>query len=85
MTCDNVNEILENDRIPEGYEPYADTLKQMHELAQILRKKKVNRGYIEFDIPEAKIVQDENGKAIGIKKREQRSGESLIEDCNSYK
>ena len=80
MTYDNVNEILENDRIPEGYEPYADTLKQMHELAQILRKKKVNRGYIEFDIPEAKIVQDENGKAIGIKKREQRSGESLIED-----
>ena len=72
MTYDNVNEILENDRIPEGYEPYADTLKQMHELAQILRKKKVNRGYIEFDIPEAKIVQDENGKAIGIKKREQR-------------
>lgn len=40
----------------------------MNELAKILRKKKVNRGYIEFDIPEAKIIQDENGKAIGIKK-----------------
>ena len=80
MTYDSVNEILEDNHIPYGYEDYADTLKKMNELAKILRKKKVNRGYIEFDIPEAKIIQDENGKAIGIKKREQRSGESLIED-----
>lgn len=80
MTYDSVNEILEDNHIPYGYEDYADTLKKMNELAKILRKKKVNRGYIEFGIPEAKIIQDENGKAIGIKKREQRSGESLIED-----
>lgn len=80
MTYDAVNEILENNHIPEGYEEYADTLQNMHELAQILRKKKVARGYIEFDIPEAKIIQDEEGKAIDIKKRVQRSGELLIED-----
>ena len=80
MTYDNVNDILENNHIPKGYEPYAETLKEMHELAQILRKEKIARGYIEFDIPEAKIIQDEFGKAIDIKKREQRSGESLIED-----
>ena len=80
MTYDNVNEILENNNIPEGYEEFANTLKQMNELAHILRKKKVNRGYIEFDIPEAKIIQDELGRAIDIKKREQRSGEKLIED-----
>jgi len=46
----------------------------------ILRKNKVNRGYIEFDIPEAKVIQDENGKAIDIKKRVQQAGENLIED-----
>lgn len=80
MTYDNVNEILENNKVPQGYEKYKDTLIKMHELAQILRKRKVARGYIEFDIPEAKIIQDEFGKAIDIKKREQRSGESLIED-----
>ena len=80
MTYDAVNEILENNHIPEGYKEFADTLQNMHELAQILRKKKVARGYIEFDIPEAKIIQDEEGKAIDIKKRVQRSGELLIED-----
>lgn len=80
MTYDNVNKILEENTIPEGYEPYAETLLKMHELAKILRKKKVNKGYIEFDIPEAKVIQDKDGKAIDIKKREQRSGEMLIED-----
>ncbi len=80
MTYDAVNEILENNHIPEGYKEFADTLRNMHELSLILRKKKVARGYIEFDIPEAKIIQDEEGKAIDIKKRVQRSGELLIED-----
>ena len=80
MTYDNVNKILEDNTTPIGYEPYKDTLLKMHELAKILRKKKVNKGYIEFDIPEAKVIQDENGKAIDIKKREQHAGESLIED-----
>lgn len=80
MTYDNVNKILEDNITPVGYEPYKDILLKMHELAKILRKKKVNKGYIEFDIPEAKVIQDENGKAIDIKKREQHAGESLIED-----
>ena len=80
MTYDNVNEILENNNTPEGYEDYAEKLKEMQELAKILRKEKVARGYIEFDIPEAKIMQDKDGKAIDIKKREQHAGEALIED-----
>jgi len=80
MTYDNVNKILEENTTPIGYEPYKEILLKMHELAKILRKKKVSKGYIEFDIPEAKVIQDKDGKAIDIKKREQHAGESLIED-----
>ena len=80
MTYDNVNKILEENTTPVGYEPYKEILLKMHELAKILRKKKVSKGYIEFDIPEAKVIQDKDGKAIDIKKREQHAGESLIED-----
>jgi len=80
MTYDNVNKILEENITPEGYEPYKDILLKMQELAKILRKKKVSKGYIEFDIPEAKVIQDKDGKAIDIKKREQNAGELLIED-----
>ena len=80
MTYKNVNKIIMEDIIPEGYENFADDLKLMHELAQILRKEKINRGYIDFDLDEAKIIQDENGKAIDVVKREQLDGEKLIED-----
>ncbi len=80
MTYKCVNEILENNNVPEGYEPFKDTLIKMNELANILRKKKVSRGYIEFEIPEAKVIQDKDGKAIDIVKRTTGPGENLIED-----
>ncbi len=80
MTYKNVNKVLDEDVVPDGYEPFADTLKTMHELALILRREKTSRGYIDFGIDEAKIVQDENGKAIDVVKRVQGTGEKLIED-----
>lgn len=80
MTYKNVNKILEENIIPEGYEPFASTLKQMGDLAKILRKNKINRGYIDFDIDESKIIVDETGKAIDVKLRERGTGEKLIED-----
>ena len=80
MTYKNVNKILEEDIIPEGYEQFSDTLKLMHELSKIIRKRKVLNGYIDFDVDEPKIITDEDGRAVDIKKRERGVGENLIED-----
>jgi len=80
MTYDAVNEILENNIIPTGYEEYAETLKLMNELSNILRKKMVNHGYLEFNSPEPKILVDEQCHPYDIKLREQRTGEKLIEN-----
>lgn len=80
MTYNNVNKILEENIIPEGYEPYVDSLHMMADLAKILRKYKENRGYIDFEINESKIIVDEKGKAIDVKLRERGTGEKLIED-----
>ena len=80
MTYKCVNKIFEENIVPEGYEEYKDDLLLMKELADILRKRKIEQGYIEFEIPEAKIIQDEDGKCIDVVKREQHSGEKLIED-----
>lgn len=80
MTYKKVNSILEKNIVPDGYEPYADTLREMAELASILRKAKVKRGYINFDIDEAKILVDENCKPTEITVRECGVGENLIED-----
>ena len=80
MTYDNVNLILEDNIIPDGYEKFADTLIVMEELSKILRKKMINRGYIEFESDEAKIIVDDACHPIDIKAREQRTGEQLIEN-----
>lgn len=80
MTYKNVNKVLEENIIPEGYEPYAEKLKLMDELASILRKNKEDRGYIDFDLDESKIIVDDNGKAIDVTLRNRGTGERLIED-----
>ena len=80
MTYENVNKILEKNEVVEGYEPYIETLKEMQELAQILRKAKIDRGYIDFEIDEAKILVDENCVPTEIVKRNRGTGELLIED-----
>lgn len=80
MTYKNVNQILEGISIPEGYASFQEVLLQCEELAQVLRKEKISRGYIDFGIEEAKIIVNEKGEAIDVVKRERGKGENLIED-----
>lgn len=80
MTYKNVNKLFLDGIVADGYEEFKNELLQMQELAEILRKRKIKEGYIEFNIPEVKIIQDEKGKCIDIVKREQLAGEKLIED-----
>ena len=80
MTYKNVNSILEDNKVPEGYEPYVNDLKTMAELAEILREAMVRRGYIDFDIDEAKILVDDKCVPTKVVLRERGVGEKLIED-----
>ena len=80
MTYSAVNSILEDNVVPEGYEPYEKSLRLMGELAAILRKAKIKRGYLNFDVDEAKILVDENCKPTEITIRNRGVGENLIED-----
>ena len=80
MTYKNVNKILEENIVPEGYEEFADKLRLMKECADLLRKNKIARGYIDFDLDEVKLIIDENAKVVDITKRDRGVGEKLIED-----
>lgn len=80
MTYKKVNEILERNTVPEGYEPYEDSLRKMAELASILRENKLERGYLDFDVDEPKILVDEQCHPTEIVLRERGVGENLIED-----
>lgn len=79
MTYEAVNDILMRDQVTPGYEDFVDTLKKLNELAHILQKKSIERGYMDFELDEARIVQDETGKAIDVVVDEREDGEKLIE------
>jgi ribonuclease R len=80
MTYNNVNKILEKNEIVPGYEPFINDLKLSAELAAILRKNRVERGYLDFDTDEMQIVVDKNGDPTEIRKRYRGVGEKIIED-----
>ena len=80
MTYKKANQVMDDNIVPEGYEEYVDKLLLMKELAAILRKNKVDKGYIDFDIEEPKLVINEDGECIDVSLRERGTGEKLIED-----
>ena len=82
MTYNHVNRILidENPELCERYEALVPTFKLMYELSKILREKRHDRGSIDFDLEESKIIVDEYGFPIDVVLREREIAERIIED-----
>ncbi len=55
-------------------------LRQLAELARGLRKKRMERGSLDFDLPEARVVLGEEGVPVDIQKVIQLESHRLIED-----
>lgn len=97
MTYNDVNEILEDSDVAGGledrktllskYSSIIPTLRQMMDLALVLSDERTKKGSINFDIDEAKIELDENGKSKHVALRERRIAERIIEEfmiaCNN--
>lgn len=62
------------------YAECVEMFENMKELADLIRKKRVERGSIDFDFPECKILLDEKGSPIEIKAYERNAANMLIED-----
>ena len=82
MTYTAVNAII-TDRDPAvmaEYDGFVEMFDCMKELADILRDKRSQRGSIDFDFPETKILLDEKGHPTEIKPYERNSATKIIED-----
>lgn len=62
------------------YEPLVPMFEKMRELADILRKKRMKRGSIDFDFPETKVILDASGKPVDIKPYDRNVATKIIED-----
>ncbi len=82
MTYNNVNAMLErgDKSLCERYDHILPTLLEMEKLSALLRKKRVKRGSLDFDFPEAEIIVDKNGEPIEIVKEERGVSNRMIEE-----
>lgn len=82
MSYTDVKNILE-DTDPAAKERYAALVPMfflMKELSALLRSSRHNRGSIDFDFPESKIILNEAGRAIDVKPYEANVATRIIED-----
>ena len=81
MTYTNVQKILDNSdqEVVNQYKPYIYEFKLMEELAEILKNKRLEQGYLNLDIPESKIELDIDGRVTNIKKYETTFANEIIE------
>ena len=82
MSYTEVNEIVTNKNaaMTEKYSDFAETFYQMDELSNLLRKRRFERGSIDFNFPECKIQLDEKGRPIKILPYERNTATRIIED-----
>jgi ribonuclease R len=81
MTYTSVHALLEGDSsLRERYARLVPRFELMQELALILNKKRVQRGAIDFDMPEPLIEFDEFGEMTGVKRSPRNIAHRLIEE-----
>jgi ribonuclease R len=82
MTYGDVNKILvdKDEEVMKRYESLVPMFQMMEQLAAILREKRMNRGAIDFDFKESKVLVDEESKPIDVVLRERSVAERLIEE-----
>ena len=81
MSYTDVQKILDksDEEVLTRYEKYIKDFELMAELANILKAKRNENGYLNLDIPESKIILDENGFTIDVKKYETYFSNEIIE------
>ncbi len=83
MNYSDVNKILNEDKAEDLIVRYADEVpmfKLMAKLSSIIREKRRQRGSIDFDFPESKIILNKKGVPVKIAPYERGVAQKIIED-----
>lgn len=81
MTYTNVQKVLDGDAEQrERYAAFVERFQLMEELALVLNRKRIRRGSIDFDLPEAQVLFDEAGEMTGIERTPRLMANRIIEE-----
>ncbi len=81
MTYNNVNKILDGDpALCQTYDFLTEISRKMAELADLLHRRRMERGALDLDIPETEIEVDEQGEPVALQYRSRGRAERMIEE-----
>ena len=60
--------------------PLAEDVRRAGELAETLTKKRMSEGAIDFDVPEVKVLLDDQGRPADVVEKERKAANRLIEE-----
>lgn len=81
MTYRKVNEIFDgNEARRQEYAFLTETADRMHALSLAMRKRRMERGALDLDLPEAEIMTDETGEPVAVTFRSRGDAEKMIEE-----
>ena len=81
MTYRKMNEIFDgNEERRAEYAFLTETADRMHALSQAMRRRRMERGALDLDLPEAEILTDESGEPIEVSFRARGDAEKMIEE-----
>ena len=81
MNYTDVTKILDrsDEEVLKRYEPYIEHFDRMKELAEILMERRKKEGSLDLDLPESKIILNQDGIAIDVQKEELTIANKIIE------
>lgn len=81
MTYRKMNEIFDgNEKRRAEYAFLTETADRMHALSQAMRRRRMERGALDLDLPEAEILTDESGEPVEVSFRARGDAEKMIEE-----
>jgi len=81
MTYEQVQKIVDGDaELKARYAPLVPLFQQMDELARIMRQRRYERGSLDFDLPEPKLILGPGGEMTGIVAHERLDSMRVIEE-----
>jgi len=80
FTYEEVQTLLEGGKVPDVHKAIGEGIKRMGALTDVLYKRRVARGALDFNLPEYRINADPHGRPLGVSLRPRLKSHRLIEE-----
>lgn len=80
LSYEDVQDVFDDKPTPKKLEKVTNNLRVARELAQLLTKRRMAEGSLDFDLPEAKIILNQKGEVLELGNRVRLESHRLVEE-----